>query len=168
MILLAGRTNTGNLRHLVVEDRCTDESGDKGSENLAIEGDPRWNVGVMSEFKVLGELEGVGGGNVSVDSEVDHGSDVTGEREAAEDLGNDTEGNLHAGNSLDDATGNGENYGEENTIQHGSGEGIGGVNGDTGGTNADGGTQDNKVDPLRNLVVLPHQAGVDVLGIGEG
>ena len=59
VVLLAGCTNTGDLRHLVVEDRCADESGNEGCEHLAVEGDPGRNVDIMSKFEVLSEVESV-------------------------------------------------------------------------------------------------------------
>ena len=77
MILLVRRANIGDLRHLVIEDGCADKSGNKGGEHLAVEGDPRWYVDVMSEFEVLGEVESVRGGDVSVGLEIVHGSGVT-------------------------------------------------------------------------------------------
>jgi len=59
VILLARCADVGDLRHLVVEDSRADEGGNKGSEHLAIEGDPRWNVDVMGEFEILGEVKGM-------------------------------------------------------------------------------------------------------------
>ena len=83
VVLLVGCANIGDLRHLVVEDGCADKSGKEGGKHLAVEGDPRRDVGVMSEFEILRKLEDVGGGNVPVDLEVDHVRDVTREYEAA-------------------------------------------------------------------------------------
>ena len=168
VVLLIRCTNIGDLRHLVVEDTRADESRNKGGEHLAVEGNPRWNVDVMSEFEVLGETESVCGGDMSVKFEVHQGGGVTGEPETAEQFGNDAEGDLHVGNSHDYAARNAKDDCEEDTIQRSGGGGIGRVNGDNSGTNADGDTQNDEVDPLGNLFVRPHQADVDVLGVGEG
>ena len=168
VVLLVRFADIRDLRHLVVEDTRADECGNKGSEHLAVEGNPRWNVDVMSEFEILGELEGVLGGGVSVELEVHQGSGVTGEPETTEQLGNDTKGDFHVGNCHYYAARNAENDSEEDTIQRSGGGGIGRVNGDNSGTDADGHTQNDEVDPLGNLLVRPHQADVDVLGIGEG
>ena len=86
VVLLARCTNIGYLRHLVVEHGCADESGSEGSKHLGAERDPRWNVGVMSKFEVLGKVEGVYGDDGSEHLHVDHCSDVAGEPEATEHL----------------------------------------------------------------------------------
>ena len=168
VVLLINRTYTGDLRHLVIEDGGTDESGDEGGEHLAVEGDPRWNVDVMGEFHILREVEGVRGGDVPVGFEVEYRSGVTGEPEPAEHLGEDVEGDLHVGNCHDDATGNREDHGKQDTIQCGGGGGVCGISGDTSGTKTDGNAQDKEVGPLGNLSVRPHQTGVDVFGVGKG
>ena len=89
MILLADRTNIGDHRHQVVEDGCAYESGNEGCEHLAVEGDPRRDVGVVSEFEILCEVEGVGGGDVSIALGIQHRGGVTGEPETTEQLGDD-------------------------------------------------------------------------------
>ena len=78
VVLLLRCANIGDLRHLIVEGSCANESGNERSEHLAAESDPWWNVGVMGELEVLGEVEGVQGGDVSVDLEVVYGGGVTG------------------------------------------------------------------------------------------
>jgi len=153
VVLLVRCANIGDLRHLVVEDTRADESGNKGSEHLAVEGNPGWDVDVVSEFEILGEPDGVCGGDVSVKLEVHQGGGVTGEPETTEQLGDDTEGDLHIGNCHDYAGRNAEDDCEEDTIQRSGGGGIGRVNGDNGGTDADGDAQNDEVDPLRNLSV---------------
>ena len=168
VVLLVRCTNIGDLRHLVAEDTGADESGNKCSKHLAVEGNPRWNVDVMREFEILGEPEGVVGGDVSVDPEVHQGSCIAGEPEATEQLGNDTKGDLHVGNCHDYAARNAEDDCKEDSIQRSSGGGIGRVNGNNSSTDADGHTQNDEVDPLGNLFVRPHQADVNVLGVGEG
>ena len=90
------------------------------------------------------------------------------EPETAEQLRNDVESNLYVGNSHDDATRNAEDYSEENAVQHNGRGGVGGVNCNASGTKTDGNAQDDEVNPLRNLSIRTHQAGVDVLGVGEG
>ena len=168
MVLLADRANIGDLRHLVVENSRADEGGNEGGDHLAVEGDPRRNVGVMSEFKILGEVEGVRGCDVSVALEVEHSNGVTREPEATEQLGDDVEGDLYIGNCHDDTAGNAKDHGEEHAIQRSGGRGVGWVSSDSVGTETDRSTQDNEVCPLRNLFVDPHQTGVNVLGVGEG
>ena len=156
VVFLLGRANVGNLRHLVVEDSRTNETGNKSSEHLAVERDPRWNVCIMGQLEILGEVEGVRGRDVSVGLEKVHGIGVTGEPETTEQLSNDIEGDLYVCDSLDDATRYTEDGGEEDTIQSSSWGRSGGVNGDTHGTNTDGHTQYDKVSPFRNLFVRPH------------
>ena len=168
VVFLIGCADLGNPRNLVVEGSCTDKSGNKGSEHLAVEGDPRWNVGVVSEFEVPGKVEGVRGGDVSIGLKVVHGSSVTGEPEAPEQLGDNVEGKFHIGGSHNDAARNTKYYGEEDTIQYNGRGGAGGVSGNTGGTDTDGDTQDDEVDPFRDLFVRSHQAGMDVPGVGKG
>ena len=168
VVLLTNFANIGNVRHLVVEDGRADESGNEGSEHLAVEGNPRRDMGIVSEFEILGEVESVRGRDVSVALEVEHGGGVTGEPETTEQLGDNVEGDLYVGDSHDDTARNTKDGGDENTIQRGSGGGVGGVNSDTNGTKSDGDAQDHEVGPLRNLPIRPHQAGVDVLGVGEG
>ena len=168
MVLLSDRANIGDPRHQVVENGCGDKRRNEGGKHLAVEGDPRWNVGVMSEFEVLGEMEGVRGGDVPVALEVEHGSGVAREPETAEQLGEDVEGYLYVRDGHDDAARNAEDGGHEDTIQRGGGGGVGGVSGDASRTETDGNTQDDRVYPLRNLFVRPHQAGVDVPGMIEG
>ena len=153
MVLLVRCANIGDLHHLVVKHGCADESGNEGSKHLGTEGNPRWNVGVMSEFEILSEVEGVCGSEDSEDFHVDHCCDITGEPEATKHLGDNAEANFHIGNSLDDAAGNSENDCEEDTIKHGRGERVGRVHDDTSSTDPDGGTQDDEVDPLGNLSV---------------
>ena len=104
--------------------------------------------------------------DVPVRFEIEHCSGITGEPEPTEHLSKNVEVNLNVGDSHDDAAGDTENDGEEDTVQHNSGGGVGGVSGDTGGTETDGETQNEEVDPFRNLSVRPHQTGVDVLGVG--
>ena len=155
-------------RHLIIEVGCGDESGNKRSEYLAAERDPRWNVDVMGEFETLGVVEGARDGDISVDLEVVHGGGVTGEPETTEQLSNDVEGELYIGSGHDDTARNTKDESEEDTIQHDSGGSVGGVNGDASGTGANGDTQHDEVGPLGDLVVRPHQPGVDVLGIDGG
>jgi len=76
------------------------------------------------------------------------------------------EGYLYVGDSLNYAAGNTEYHGDQYTIQRSNGGGVGGVSRDTSGTNTDGGTQHDEVDPFRNLPVRHHQADVDILGVG--
>ena len=59
VVLLASGANIRDLLHLVVEDARTDEGRNEGSEHLGVEGDPGWYMNVMSEFEILGEVEGV-------------------------------------------------------------------------------------------------------------
>lgn len=153
MMLLPRRTDIRDLRHLVVEGSRAYESGNKGGKHLAVERDPGRNMDVMSQFEILGEVQGVRGGDVSVGLEIVHGCGITGEPETAEQLSNDIEGDLYVGDDHDDATRNTEDDSEEDTIQHNGRGCIGGVNGNTGGTNADGYTQYDEVDPLRDLPV---------------
>jgi len=107
----------------------------------------------MSEFEILGEVEGVGGCDVSVALEVEHRSGITGKPETTEQLGDDVEGDLNVGNGHDDTKWYAESGGKKHPIQHCGGGGVGGVGGDTSGANNDGGTQDDQVDPLGNLFV---------------
>ena len=153
MVLLVRCANIGDLRHLIVEDSRAYESRNKGSEHLAVEGDPRWNMDIVSELEILGEVEGLRGGDKSVGLEVVHGGGIAGEPEATKQLGNNVEGDLYVGNGHDDAARNTEDDSEEDTIQYNSGGSAGGVSGDTGGTDADGDTQYDEVDPLGDLTV---------------
>ena len=168
VVLLPGRANIGDLCHLVVEDNRADEGGDESSEHLAIERAPGRDMDVMSEFEVLGEVEGMRCSDVSVGLEVVHCGGISGEPEPTEQIGNNVEGDFYVGDSHDDAAGNAEDGGEEDTLQRCGRGGIGGINGDTNSAEANGNTQDHEVDPLRNLAVRPHQAGVDILGVSEG
>ena len=84
VVLLLHRANIGDLRHLIVEGSCADESGNERSEHLATERDPRCNVDVMRELEILGEAEGLRGGDISVDLAVVRGGGVTGEPETTE------------------------------------------------------------------------------------
>ena len=122
----------------------------------------------MGEFETLGVVEGARDSDVSVDLEVVHGGGVTGKPETTEPLSNNVEGDLYIGSGHDDTAGNTKDESEEGTIQHDSGGSVGGVNGDASGTGTNGDAQHGEVSPLGDLVVRPHQAGVDVLGIGEG
>ena len=167
VIPLLRRANIRDLRHLVVEDSRADETGNKSSEHLGAEGDPRRNVNVVSELEILGKVEGVRGGNVSIGLEIHHRVGVTGEPETTEQLGDNIEGHLDVGNSLDYATRNAEDGGDENTVQRSSGGGGGRVNSDGSRTRADGDTQYEEVGPLRHLSVRPHQAGVYVFRVFE-
>ena len=106
MVLLTGHTNTGNLRHLVVEDSRANKTGNEGGDHLATESDPRRYVGVMGKLEVLGKAQGVRSGDISVGLEEVHAVGVTGEPETTEQLGNDVEGYLHVGDGLDDAARN--------------------------------------------------------------
>ena len=153
VVLLLRCANIGDLRHLVVEDSRADKSGNECGKHLAVEGDPRWNMDVMGELEVLGKVEGVRGGNVSVGLEVVHGGGVTWEPETTEQLGNNVEGDFYVGNGHDDAARNTEDDGEEDTVQHNGGGGVGGVSGNTSSTNTDGDTQHEEVGPLWNLFV---------------
>ena len=156
MVLLPRCANIGYLRHLIVEDSRAHETGNKGSEHLAIESDPRWNVDVMGELEILGEVEGMRGGDVSVGLEVVHGGSIAGKPETTEQLGNNVKSDLYVGNGHDDTARNTEDGSEEDTIQHNSGGSAGRVNGDTDGTDTDGDTQYDEVDPLGNLLVRLH------------
>jgi len=153
VVLLLRCANIGDLRHLVIEDSSTDKSGNESGKHLAVEGDPRWNMDVMSKLEILGEVKGVRGGDVSIGLKIVHGGRVTWEPETTEQLGNNVEGDLYVGDGHDDAARNTEDDGKEDTVQHNSGGGVGGVSGNTGGTNTDGGTQHDKVNPLRDLFV---------------
>ena len=155
-VLLPRCANIGYLRHLIVEDSRAHKTGNKGSEHLTAECDPRWNMGVMGELEILREVEGVHGRDVSVGLEKIHGIGVTGEPETTEQLSDDVEGDLHVCNSFDDTTRHTKDGGEEDTVQRSSGRGSGGVNGDNDGTDSDGDTQYDEVYPLRNLFVRPH------------
>ena len=108
---------------------------------------------VVGELEILGEVEGVRGGDVSVGLEVIHGGGIAGEPETTEQLGNNVEGDLYVGDGHDDAARNREDDSEEDTIQHNSGGSVGGVNGDTSGTKTNRDAQDEEVDPLGNLFV---------------
>ena len=112
VVLLAGCANVRDLRHLVVEDSRRNKTGNEGGDHLAIESDPRRDVGIMGELEILGETEGVPSGDVSVGPKEIHAVGVTGEPETAEQLGNDVEDYLYVGDSLDDATGNTKDDGE--------------------------------------------------------
>ena len=78
-IFLGRRADVGDLGHLVVENGGADEGRHEGGDHLTVEGDPWWNVDVVREFEILGEMEGVGGRDVSVGLEVVHCGGVTGE-----------------------------------------------------------------------------------------
>ena len=54
------------------------------------------------------------------------------------------------------------------TIQDNSRAGVSWESTDTGGTQGDRGDENSEVRVLRNLVVAPHEASVDVLAVGEG
>jgi len=108
---------------------------------------------VVGELEILGEVKGLRGGDVSVGLEVVHGGGISGEPEATEQFGNNVEGDLYVGNGHDDAARNAEDDSKEDTIQHNSGGSIGGVYGDTGGTDTDGDAQYDEVDPLGDLLV---------------
>ena len=67
----------------------------------------------MSEFKILGEAEGLRSGDESVYFKEVHTVGVAGEQETTEQLGKNVEGYLYVGGGLDDAAGNAENGGED-------------------------------------------------------
>ena len=152
-VLLPRCANIGYLRHLIVEDSRAYESGNKGSKHLTAEGNPRWNVDIVSELEILGKVEGLRGGDVSVGLEIVHGGGISGEPETTKQLCNNVEGDLYVGNSHNDTARNAEDDSEEDTVQHNSRGSVGGVNGDTGGANTDGGAQYDEVDPLGDLPV---------------
>ena len=54
------------------------------------------------------------------------------------------------------------------TIQDNGGTGVSWESTDTGGTQCDRGDEDTEVHILGNLAVVPHQASVNVLAVGEG
>ena len=116
MVLLLRSANIGYLLHLIVEDSRAHETGNKGSEHLAVEGDPRWNVNVMGKLEILGEVECVRGRDVSVGLEKVHGIGITGEPETTEQLSDDVERDLYVCDSFDNATRHTEDGGEEDTI----------------------------------------------------
>jgi hypothetical protein len=167
-ILLASRADVGDLGHLVVENGGANEGRHKGGDHLTVEGDPRWDVDVMRELEILGEVEGVRGRDVSVGLEVVHRGGVTGEPETSEQLGDDVQGNLDVRDGHDNTAGDTEDEGKEDTIQDDGRSGVGGVSTDTGSTQSDGGYKDGEVDVLGNLLVVPHETGVDILGVSEG
>ena len=168
VVLLPRCANIRDLRHLIVEGSCGDESGNERSDHLAAERDPRWNVDVMGELEILREVEGVRGSDKSIGLEVVHRGGVTREPETTEHFSNNIEGNQYAGTSHDDAAGNAEDDSKEDTKQHNSRGSVGGVNGETSGTNSRGNTQHDEVDPVGDLFVRLHQTGVDVLGVAKG
>ena len=83
VILLLRGTNTGNLRHLIVEDSCTHETGDKGSKHLAAECDPRGDVDVVGKFEILSEVDDMCGCDISISLEKVHSVGITRKPESA-------------------------------------------------------------------------------------
>ena len=156
VVLLPRCANIGYLRHLIVEDSRTHETGNKGGEHLTIKSDPGWNVDIMGELEILGEVEGVRGRDVSVGLEKVHGIGITGKPETTKQLSDDVEGDLYVCDSFDDTTRHTEDGGKEDAIQRSSGRSSSGVSSDSGGTDTDGDTQHDEVHPLRNLFVRPH------------
>jgi len=122
----------------------------------------------MGELEIPGEVEGARGGDIPIGLEIQHRSGVTGKQETTDQLGNNVKGDLYVGDGHNEPARNTEDDGEEDTVQHDGGGGVGGVSGDASGANADGGAEDDEVDPLGNPFVRPHQTGVDVLGVGGG
>jgi hypothetical protein len=98
VILLIGQADVRDLRHLVIENGCADESGDESGPHLATERDPRGDVHVMGELEILGKVESLGGGDVTVGLEIIHGSGITGEPKTPEKLGDDVQGDLDVRN----------------------------------------------------------------------
>ena len=167
-ILLVGCADVGDLGHLVVENGSTDEGRYEGGDHLTVEGDPGWDVDVMRELEILGEVKGVGGRDVSVGLEVVHCGCVAWEPETSEHLGDDVQSNLDVRNGHDDAAGDTKYEGKEDTVQDDGRSGVSGVNIDSDNTQNDGDYEDGEVNVLGDLLVTPHKTGVDVLGVSEG
>ena len=68
---------------------------------------------IVGEFETLSEVEGMRGRDVSVGLEVVHGSGVTTEPEATEELGNNLEGDLDVRDGHDDTTRDAEYHSEK-------------------------------------------------------
>ena len=167
-VLLVRRTDVGDLGHLVVENGGTDEGRHEGRDHLTVEGDPGWDVNVVREFEILGEVEGMGGRDVSVGLKVVHCGSVTGEPKASKQFGDDVQRNLNVRDGHDDTAGDTEDEGKEDAIQDDGRRGVGGISTDTSSTQSDRDYEDGEIDVLGNLLVAPHEAGVDILGVCKG
>ena len=155
--LLVRCADIWDLGHLVVENGGTDEGRHDGGDHLAVECDPGWNVDIMRELEIPGEVEGVRGRDISVRLEVVHRDGISGEPETTEQPGNDVQGNLDVRDRHDNTAGDAEDEGKEDTIQDNDGSGVGRVSTDTNGTKSDGDHKDGEVNVLRNLLVAPHE-----------
>ena len=167
-VLLVRRADVGDLGHLVVENGGTNEGRNEGGDYLTVESDPGWDVDVMRELEILSEMEGVRGRDVSVCFEVVHRRGVTGEPETADQLGNNVQGDLDVRDGHDNTAGDTEDEGKEDTIQDDGRRGVGGVSTDTDSTQGDGDYEDGEVDILGNLLVVPHETGMDIHGVNGG
>ena len=153
---------------MVVENGGADEGRHEGGDHLTIEGDPGWDVDIVRELEILGEVEGVGGRDISVRLEVVHRGGVTGEPETSEQLGDDVQGDFNVRDGHYNPAGDTEDEGKEDAVQDDGRSGVGGISTDTGSTQSDRDNEDGEVDVLGNLLVTPHETGVDILGVSEG
>ena len=112
VVLLVWCAKVGDCCYYTVEGNCAGESGNKGSKYLAVEGDPRWNMGVMSKFEILGKVEGTGGSGGPIALEIEHCSGISWKPEATKQLRDDVEGNLYIGGSHYYTTGYAESCGK--------------------------------------------------------
>ena len=166
-ILLVWSANVRD-RHLIVEDRGANERRHKGCDHLTIKRDPRRDMDIMGQLEILGKMERMRRGDVSVRLEVIHGGGVARKPEPSEQLRDDVQGDLDIGDGHDDAARNAENDREEDTVQYDGWGGVGGVSPNTSRTERDRDGKDAKVDVLGNLLIAPHKTSVDVFGVSEG
>jgi len=139
-----------------------DGAGEGGADDLTEEHGARWDFHVVAELEVRREGESLSHGNVSPGLEHHHRHWATRESVPDDKLGDDVQADLLVGDSLDHADGDHieerDNEGEDEPLD---GE-LGVPDLDTDNTCSEHGDENDRVPPLRHLLVPRHEPGVNV------
>lgn len=160
---LARVTNTVDVGKGPTLDDDDDETGYCGGGNLSGEHDSGWDLHIVTEFQVAGEVTGLFGHDSAINFE-DHDSNrPSGNHVASNELGKDVESQLLVGDRLQDAEGEDEDQGEGDSENVGPEGHLRVVNLDCNGSKDEGNDENNDEPPVRNVWVASHEAGMNVL-----
>lgn len=98
-----GSTDALDVGEHPVENADLGDGGDERGDDLDEEHDARWNLHVVAEFEVGGELDTLGGGDVAVGDEEHVGDGAAGEDGAADELADEVDTGVLVGDGHDDA-----------------------------------------------------------------
>lgn len=146
-------------------DTHLDKGSEDGSHHLDDKGGSRGYFDIMTELEILDERGGFCQGLDGIGFKDHVGERITGKEGAGDDLGQNVEGDALTGHGVDEARGedvdDGEDDGEDES-PYGD-LGVPDLDGDD--RQAEKDTKGTEIPPIGDLWIVPHELGMDVIGL---